>query len=177
MPRKVETIATNPDNRDPEIVMEDREIASRKFKVIQYHVITGVAVMARISNIVMPLIGSLAPYLEKDDEGGLKLKSTEPADLAVPLARIFSSVGDDKIVPLVRDLLRQASVFVYAPDGTVSLRALDNDAAVNRTFGGDLKTLLAVCAFSIQVNFRDFFRGTAAGKGKPVATAAPSQSS
>jgi hypothetical protein len=175
MPRKVETIATDPKNADPSIAMVDREIGHRKFKVTQYHVITGLAVMARVTNLVMPLLGKLSPYLEKDGEGGLRLKSTEPADLAVPLATIFSSVGDDKLVGLVRDLLRQTQVFIYAPDGTVSLRPLDTDAAINRTFGGDLKTILAVCAFSIQVNFADFFRGTGEAKGATPET--PSHSS
>ena len=162
MPRKVETIATDTRNHDPEIVMEDREIQGRKFKVIQFHVITGIAVMARITNIIMPVLGRLAPYLEKDNEGGLRLKSIDPANLAIPLATVFASVGDDKIVDLVCDLLKQTSVFVYAKDGTVTLRKLDSSANINRTFGGDLKLLLAVAAFSLQVNFKDFFKGAAA---------------
>jgi hypothetical protein len=55
------------------------------------------------------------------------------------------------------------------------LRKLDNDGAINLTFGADLKSLLAVMGFSLQVNFGGFFGGNGVAAKPETPNPSPSK--
>ncbi len=152
---------------DLNIVTETREINGFAVTCKQLPVVRSLKLMAKVANIAMPIMGQLAPFLEPDGEGGVRLKPVDMDKLAVPMASIFAKVGEDNIQSLMRDLLMSTSVMIELDDGQRALKQLDSDDMINMVFGGDLKTLLMVMGFSLQVNFRSFFPagGPSAAKG------------
>lgn len=98
---------------------------------------------------LLPRLGkALAPALSQLTSTGVDIRE---ADVIPALSTLFSSLTPEEAQALVREVNAGTSVMV---DGRA--RDLNNDAAINSVFGGDIASLLKVTAFAMEVNFSDF---------------------
>lgn len=104
------------------------------------------------------------------------LATLDPASVG-GVQMLFSGLPPDDVGPLVREIL--ASTHVIHEGKVTPLLA---DDPINRVFSGRFKLLLAVCWFSLQVQFADFFEAASAmasdspSEPEPAEAASPSTS-
>jgi len=125
-------------------------------KAQQLPALDALRLAARLARVVAPLATS-----------GLKLDQDASA-LAPVVASMLAQLDGDEVSALARELLKGT---LAVRDGKA--RTLLGDDAINQAFEGEFKALCAALIWAVQVNFRDFFRGTAGAGAAAPAVAAP----
>lgn len=113
-------------------------------KTTQLPALRSFKLLARLSKLVGPALGSL-----KD----IKLKA-DVAALVPALMRLSETLDPDEIEGLAVQVLE--GTIVVTGGRAVPLQSID---AINGACAGDLMLLFRLMAFAVEVNFRDFFRG------------------
>lgn len=102
--------------------------------------------------------------------GGLSMAS-DIADLAPALAALAGQLEPELVQSLTRELLAFTTVEMSG-----KVMQLSTEEAINLAFAGRLMTLFKVLAFSLKVNFENFFDAAraAAAQFRPAAEEHPS---
>lgn len=115
---------------------ETKVIDGLEVKTTQLPAMRGLALYSRLGRVDMPV-----PIL-----------ATLDRDSSAPLEVGFSHMPHDEVAALVREILAST----HCTHGG-KITPLGSDDAIIRVFSGNLKQLLAVCWFAVQVQFADFF--------------------
>ncbi len=91
---------------------------------------------------------------------GKKLAEIDFSKLGAVFAGVCAQLEGDELSKLTRALLSNTSAELEI-DGKLRRVELRNDDVINSVFAGRFFTLFEVLAFAIEVNFGDFFGGTA----------------
>lgn len=137
---------------------DKRTIDGIEIHVTQFAAMRGFAVASKVAKVVTPVL----PHLK-----GVTMQ-TEIADLAPAIGELFSRLDENEGQALVRDLLAGACA---VRDGQQI--PLNTDDRINLAFEGNMMAMLRAALFAAEVNFSDFFAGSAtssaalpsAGKG------------
>jgi len=136
---------------------ETRVIEGLSVTVTQFSALRSLRLMARLGGLLAPMLSALEML------DGVDLKSDIPLRQLQPLVmQLFETLTPETAVSLAGELLLSSSV-IYE-DRKVEL---NDSSRIDLVFGGNLIGLLKSLAFSIEVNYRDFFGGTPAAEPTP----------
>lgn len=139
---------------------ESRTVAGMPVDVVQHPARRGLKLAGRLGRVI-------APALSKAK--GLSMDS-DIASLAPALSALLGDLSDKDYDELLVEILCGTTV---TSDGRrLTLDRLDR---IDLVFGGDISALVQVCAFAVEVNFKDFIdaalRAGARGEAQRKATA------
>lgn len=133
---------------------ETRVIGGLDVTVTQFDAMRSLGLTARLGKILVPALIAAEGVSMQDD-----VRALAPA-----LAELFSNLDPAGAQDLARQLTAGTAVVKEGKQFS-----LGSDDAINLAFDGDLRTLLEVMKFSLEVNFGDFFSGAPAVADEPGA--------
>lgn len=132
-----------------ELKSETREISGLNFTVQQFHVFEGSVLGGRLFKLLGPAFGEM-------------MTAGMAGDAAPIIHMLCDRVEPDELPGLFIEILRKTSVELEAPTGKKAKPTLLNSKeAMVATFKGDITSMFKVLAFSLEVNFQDFFASVA----------------
>lgn len=138
---------------------DEREIDGLLVKTVQLPAMRAFKLLARLVKAVGPALGVLT-----------KLDPSAQLDaVAGEIAGAFASLDADEAERLVPEILTKTTVFI--PDDRGGSEKLLTKERIDDMFTGRLMTLFRVLGFVLQVNFQDFYAGSA-----PAAPQSPAPS-
>ena len=147
-----------------------RQVKSRKFHngdvefeltVTQFEAMQGLPLAIKVGQIIGPALSQFIGFSGED----------EVEELVPAIQSFFSTLKPAEITELVRELLGGSHAIVNGKMiDFVAASTREINEKLNAVFGSSIISLIKACAFSVEVNFRDFFdllRGL--NLAKPVA--------
>jgi len=134
---------------------ESRIIGGRQTTSSQFPAMTATGLSVRLIKLIGP---SLAHILSADVQSMEELMKKN-VDIGLIVADLLMALDEDKVLSLVRDLLKNTTVVHNG-----ALVELGNDVTINMVYTGDLGSLMDTVRFAIQLNFANFINGVSALK-------------
>jgi len=134
---------------------ESRIIGGRQTTSSQFPAMTATGLSVRLIKLIGP---SLAHILSADVQSMEELMKKN-VDIGLIVADLLMALDEDKVLSLVRDLLKNTTVVHNG-----ALVELGNDVTINMVYTGDLGSLMDTVRFAIQLNFANFIKGVSALK-------------
>jgi len=128
---------------------DEREIDGILVKTVQLPAMRAFKLLARLAKAVGPALGVLTKFDP----------NTQLEAVAGEFAGAFASLDADEAERLVPEILIKTTVFI--PDERGGSEKLLTKDRIDDIFTGRLMTLFRVVGFALQVNFQDFYAGSA----------------
>lgn len=137
------------------------------FYIRPFSAFTAANISGEVVKVIVPLLGSLLPFMKSDDEEG-ETKSVLDEDvkeIAPELAKGFESLSGDKCEILLRRLLvKHGNIAVEREGQAIPL----TEDLVNELFCGEVQNMYVLAFHVIKVNYGGFFKKLGGQSGKAV---------
>lgn len=144
-----------------QITPTEHALGDYTFYVRPFSAFTAARITGDLGNVLIPLLGAVAPFLGDRDEGepGKKkgMLDTDISQVAPAMSQGLSALSGEKLEKLMRELLTDYGNIAYKPtDSTDKPLPLTFDAA-NEVFCGELQDMFVLAFYVIKQNFSGFF--------------------
>ena len=133
---------------------ESRMISGMEVRAQQLPAMKALGLLTRLGRVLGPALAKAGDIPELSLE-------MDTSDLAPVIGELFSATDDDQVVALTKQILACTSVIADE-----KIYHLCDRGAVDDVFAGDLMALLQTIAFTLKVNYGDFFAALGAGKNE-----------
>ena len=139
-------------------------ISENKFYVRPFSAFTAANISGEVIKVVMPVLGSLLPFMNTKEDGG-SLLDEDIKDIAPEITKGFEALSGDKCEMLLRRLLIKHNNIAVDKEGEAVPLTED---AVNDLFCGEVQDMYILAFHVIKVNYGGFFKKLDGQSGKAV---------
>ncbi len=143
-------------------------VGESTFYIRPFSAFTAANISGEVVKVIVPLLGSLLPFMKSDEDDTGDNKSVLDEDvkeIAPELAKGFESLSGDKCEILLRRLLvKHGNIAVEREGQAVPL----TEDLVNELFCGEVQDMYVLAFHVIKVNYSGFFKRLGGQSGKAV---------
>lgn len=142
-------------------------VGESTFYIRPFSAFTAANISGEVVKVIVPLLGSLLPFMKSDDEDGenKSVLDEDVKEIAPELAKGFESLSGDKCEILLRRLLiKHGNIAVEREGQAIPL----TEDLVNELFCGEVQNMYVLAFHVIKVNYGGFFKKLGGQSGKAV---------
>ena len=144
-----------------QITPSEHALGDHTFYVRPFPAFTATRITGDLGNVLIPILGAVAPFLGDDKTDGKDKKGmldTDISKVAPAMSQAFSTLDGEKFERLMRELLTDYGNIAFKATGSTEMpNPLTSDAA-NELFCGDVQDMFVLAFFVIKQNFSGFFK-------------------
>jgi hypothetical protein len=144
----------------------EKTIGNYNYEVRPFRAMEAIRLKSYLLKIIAPTTGRIITAFDLDEKKGvanLSDSSIDGAQLGDALEKLFSELGEDELVKLIKKILKNTSVKITDEDGkerTFFFDSTNNEKfenAMDNVFKRNILSVYKVMLFVLEVNFPDFF--------------------
>lgn len=144
-----------------QITPTEHILGDTTFYVRPFPAFTAARITGDLGNILIPILGAVAPFIGDDKTDGKDKKGvldTDISQVAPAMSQAFSSLNGEKFERLMRELLTDYGNIAFKTTGSTDLPAPLTSDAANELFCGDVQDMFVLAFYVIKQNFGGFFK-------------------